>query len=154
MLIAEKNMTFNEFSSPAPLTLESVKIQFDHWRSTRARGSKTPKHLWEAIQSLTKMYAYEQIASTLNISPRWLRAKLERQPHQSSDLLKTDFVEIPLSSLTPSSPHSPPPGLKPFIPDGYARTIIEFIRPDGLALKASGLNNNDLFSLIRSFLGQ
>ena len=147
-------MTFNEFSSPAPLTLESVKIQFDHWRSIRARGSKTPKHLWEAIQGLAKMYDYEQIASTLNINPRRLRAKLQKPPYQCSDSLKTDFVEVPLLSLTSSSSHSPPSGPKTFNSDGYARSTIEFTRPDGLALKASGLNHSDLFSLVKSFLSQ
>lgn len=147
-------MTFNEFPPSTPLTLESVKIQFDHWRSTRTRGSKTPKHLWEAAQSLTKMYAYEQIASTLNINPHRLRAKLEKQSYQSSASLKTDFVEIPLSSLNSSFSPSPPSGPKPFNPDGYARTTIELTRPDGLALKASGLNHNELFSLVKSFSGQ
>jgi len=147
-------MTFNEFPPSTPLTLESVKIQFDHWRSTRARGSKTPKHLWEAAQSLTKTYAYEQIASTLNINPHRLHAKLEKQSHQSSALLKSDFVDIPLSPLASSFPHSLPPGSKTFNPDSYARTTIELTRPDGLALKASGLNHNDLLSLVKSFLSQ
>lgn len=147
-------MTFNKFPSPTPLTLESVKIQFDQWRSTRTRGSKTPKHLWEAAQSLTKMHAYEQIASTLNINPHRLRSKLEKQSHQSSALLKTDFVEIPLSPLAPSFPHPPSPGPKNFNLDGYARATLELTRQDGLALKASGLNHNDLFSLVKSFLGQ
>ena len=147
-------MAFNEFSSSNPLTLESVKIQFDHWRSTRARGSKTPKHLWEAVQGLTKMYACEQISSTLNINPHRLRTKLAKQLHQSSDLLKTDFVEILLSPSASPFSHSPSPEPKTFNPDAYVRATLEFTRPDGLALKASGINHNDLFSLIKSFLGQ
>lgn len=154
MLQGEQTMTFNEVPSPDPLTLESVKMQFDHWRSIRARGSKTPKHLWQAIQTLTQRYAYEQIAETLNINLYRLRAKLEKQEQQSSSLLKTDFVEIPLSPLTSPFPHTPSPGPKTFNPDGYARTTLEFTRPDGLALKASGLHHNDLFSLVKSFLGQ
>jgi hypothetical protein len=149
MFQGEKTMTSNELSSTVPLTLETVKIQFDHWRLTRARGAKTPKHLWEAIQELTKIYAHEQIASTLNVNLHWLRTKLEKQSHQPSALLKTDFVEIPLSPLTSSYPPSPEP--KTLKSDVCAPIILEFTRPDGLALKASGLNHNDLFSLVKSF---
>ena len=131
-------MNPKELTATSPLTLEAVKTQFDHWRATRARGSRTPSHLWQAVQGLTEKYAYDQIGSTLNINPRRLRAKLEKQSHQPSTLLKAEFVEVPLSPLALSSSSSSSPKPKTFNSDAYAHTTLEFTRPDGLALKASG----------------
>jgi hypothetical protein len=146
-------MTFKESPSSQPLTLETVKAQLDRWRATRVKGNRMPKHLWEAVSGLTKQYAYSLIASELKINPHRLRAKIEKQSRQASSLSKIDFIEIPLSPLT--SPFAHPPSSKPNTFDSHAHAagILEVTRPDGIALKVSGLSHNDLCSLIKSFLG-
>ena len=141
-------MTFNEFPSSNPLKLEAVKIQFDQWRATRAKGSRTPKYLWEAVRSLTKYYTYSQIAAELKINSRRLQAKIQEHCQQGS---KTDFIEVPLIPL--SSPHlsSPPQEQRTF--QSHAHGILEVTRPDGTTVKASGLNHQDLFTLTKGLLG-
>lgn len=146
-------MTFNELHSPNPLTLESVKTQLDHWRTTRVKGARIPKHLWEALKSLTKHYSYSQIASELKINSHRLRAKIEdEQSKQTDSPSSNNFIELPLSHLAPPLPHPPSPWQK--TSQSHAQGILELTRPDGIALKASGLNQKDLCSFIKSFLGQ
>jgi hypothetical protein len=141
-------MTFNEFPSSTPLTLNAVKIQFDHWRATRVKGSKTPKYLWEAVRSLTKHHTYSQIATELKINPHRLQAKIQEHCPQDS---KTDFIEVPLLPL--SSPHLIPPLQEQQTFQPHALGILEVTRPDGTTIKASGLNHQDLFALTKGFLG-
>jgi hypothetical protein len=143
-------VTLNRLSSSNSLTLEAVKVQFDHWRETRVKGNKIPKYLWDALINLTNQYSYKQIASELKINPYRLRSKIEKQSQQVPSLEKPDFVEIPLFSFPNSSPLEP----RTFCPHSYAQGTIEFTRPDGTILKASGLNNDHMCSLIKSFLGQ
>lgn len=81
-------MTFNESPQPDTLTLEAVKIQLDRWRATRVKGSRIPKHLWEAIKTLTKQHTCSQIASELKMNPHRLQAKMEEQ-YQQDAFLKT-----------------------------------------------------------------
>jgi hypothetical protein len=142
-------MTFNESLQPDAPTLEAVKIQLDRWRATKGKGSRTPKHLWEAIKTLTKHHTYSQISSQLKINPHRLQAKMEEQ-YQQDAFLKTDFIEVPLlPPLASSLTHPHPPEQQPF---QSHRGTLEFTRPDGTAFKASGLNHQDLFTLTQSFL--
>lgn len=147
-------MSFNELHSSHPLTLETVKCQLDHWRATRVKGNKIPEHLWDALQKLTKHYSYRQIASELKINPHRLRAKIEKeQPHQqTSPLPKSNFIEVPLNPLP--FPFAHPPSLEPgaFDPHGYAGGILEVTRQDGLSIKASGVNQSSLCTLLKSLL--
>jgi hypothetical protein len=147
-----KTMTINPLPSSNPITLEAVKIQFDHWRATRAKGSKMPKHLWEALAALTRQHTYGQLASELKINPHRLRSKLEKQSQQASPLSKSDFVEVPLAPF-PAFP-SPCSGPEGYYPYPHAQGTFEFTRPDGTSLKASGLNHDHLCALVKSFLGQ
>jgi hypothetical protein len=131
-------MTFNEFpSSATPLTLESVKAKFTHWRATRVKGNRFPKPLWEDVKHLTKLYDYKQIASELKLNPNRLRLKIEKALSKGSSFpSKSNFIEFPLPPLSP-----------------HVEGTLEFTRPDGTILKASGLNHKDLCSLIKGFLG-
>lgn len=84
-------------SSSEPVTLETVKLQFDHWRETSFKGKRIPKHLWEAVSHLTKHYPFNKIASELKLNPYRLQAKLEKQSkHVPSSLSEPTFIELPL----------------------------------------------------------
>lgn len=147
-------MSSNIFFSPEsePIPLKNAKTQFAQWRETRVKGERIPNALWEAVFLLTKKYGYRKIASELDLNLHRLRAKMEKQSQQISSVEKADFVEVPLPSLSSPFPQSPPGEQKAFIPCGSAS--LEFTRPDGTILKASGLNHKDLCSLIKGFLGQ
>lgn len=145
-------MSLNDLSPPEPITLETVKRQFERWRSTRVSGSRVPKHLWDAVWPLTKQYTYSQLGSELKISPLRLRAKMQQHSQVQASLPKNNFVDVPLTALIPPAPQPPSleqKGLHPPI----VRTL-EFTRPDGTALKASGLNHKDLYALVKNFLGR
>lgn len=142
-------MTLNPLPSSNPLTLEAVKVQLDHWRETRVKGDRMPKYLWNALAGLTKQYSCSQIASELKINPYRLRDKMAKQSKQAS-LSATEFVEV---SLTPfANPLSAEQ--KTFYPHSHMQGTLEVTRPDGAALKASGLNHDHLCSLVKNFLGQ
>ncbi|MCE3239375.1 MAG: hypothetical protein K0R24_2356 [Gammaproteobacteria bacterium] len=66
-------MVLNQLSPSNPLSLEAIKVQLDHWRQTRVKGNRMPKHLWNALVDLTKQYTCNQIASELKINPYRLR---------------------------------------------------------------------------------
>lgn len=145
-------MIINESIPQSTSTLESVKAQFAQWRSTRVRGNRIPSSLWNAAISLTRSYHYKQIASELKISSSRLCKKMKDLPLQQdpSLLLSSRFVEVAspflASSDTVSSLKSK--DLKPSIATG----TLELTRTDGTHLKASGLDNKALFSLIQSFV--
>lgn len=147
-------MTSTIFFSPEsePVPLKNAKTQFAQWRATRVKGERIPNTLWELVRPLTKKYGYKKIATELDLNPHRLHAKMERQDQQISALEESDFVEVPLPSLSSPFPQSPPGEQKIFIPCGSAS--LEFTRSDGTILKASGLNHKDLCSLIKGFLGQ
>ena len=129
--------------SSEPIPLKNAKTQFAQWRETRVKGERIPNALWETAFLLTKKYGYRKIASELDLNPHRLRAKMEKQSQQISSVEKSNFVEVPLASLSSPFPQSPP-----------GEASLEFTRPDGTNLKASGLNHKDLCSLIKGFLGQ
>lgn len=137
-------MTLNPLSSQHPITLESIKGQLDHWRQTRTKGNRVPKHLWDDAVTLAKHLDYKQIATELRISPHRLRQKIESQTLQTPSLSTPDFVEFPLSSF-PILPHSQ---------QSQTQGTLEFTRPDGTTLKASGLAHGHLHSLVKDFLGR
>jgi len=102
-----------------------------------------------------------------------IQPRFQHQPQtqlQQAALANTNFIELPISHLThsfPSPPFSPappypssPPSLglgleltpEQTAPKSYTQGTIELTRPDGVALKASGLGRDDLCSFIKSFL--
>ncbi len=137
-------MTSNPFSSPnPPVTLESVKANLNHWRQTRKKGNKIPKHLWDDLLILTRQLGYRQVAAELRINPHRLRQKMESQTPQAPSLSTPDFVEFPLSSFP----------ILPFSEQAQTQGTLEFTRPDGTTLKALGLSHGHLRSLVKDFLG-
>ena len=64
------------------LTLESVHLKFQEWRSQRRRGVRIPEELWSFALDLTetKRYSMRAITKTLNISWEYLtRRMIERK---------------------------------------------------------------------------
>lgn len=144
--------TYELTSAPKSLTLESVKSQFSEWRATHGKGNRIPTSLWNAVRALAKSYPYHQISSELKISPSRLRKKIG-QPPRSSLSSASSFIEVPLPPLSSASPEPPQLEQKIFYPSTHTGSI-ELTRVDGTVLKASGLDNKALLSLVQSFLSQ
>jgi hypothetical protein len=138
-------------SSSKSLTLESVKSQLAHWRATRVKGNRIPSSLWDAVKNLAKLHDYNQIASELKINPSRLRKKIESSHQDSSLSASPHFVEISLPPLASSPSEAPSLEQKIFYPRIHTGSL-ELTRVDGTILKASGLDNKALLSLIQGFL--
>lgn len=147
-------MTTNESTLSSSPSLESVKSQFAQWRATRVKGNTIPSSLWDAARGLTKSYNYKQIASELKINPNRLRKKIGNLSHQEDSLpTSSHFVKASLPSLSSPSPETPSLEQKIFYPHINTGSL-ELTRVDGTILKASGLDNKALLSLIQGFLKQ
>jgi hypothetical protein len=71
-----------EAGLPEELTLESVHLKFQEWRSQRKRGAPIPEELWSLAVDLTetKRYSMRAITKTLNIGWEYLtRRMIERK---------------------------------------------------------------------------
>lgn len=137
-------------SSSESATLEEVKAQFDHWRATRSKNKRMPHTLWEAASHLIKQHDYREVATELNLNPNRLRTVIKQYFQKKlEESSKPDFVELSLSSFSPSSP----PSLEQKKSDPPTCGTLECTRPDGAILKTSGLDSKDLCSLIQGFLG-
>jgi hypothetical protein len=126
----------------APLTLEAVKSRFDHWRSTRIKRTKIPEHLWNDVKELSKTYGHSQISSSLGISYPKLCSHLEEMDRQS----KLYSAESPFINITQSLHHFPQWSQPSF------HGALEIQGHDGMELKATGLNQQDLVTLVQTFL--
>ena len=122
--------------SPTPLTLEQVQELFSHWRSTRTKIGRIPSPLWDAVIHLIKDQGYplQQVAFALGLSQQKIQLKMQPPPSTP------DFIQVAL-------PPSPQPS-SPIPSEGR----IELTRPNGTTLKASGLDQHSLLSLVQSFL--
>ncbi len=141
-------------STPGSLSLEQVKEQFSHWRTTRAKRGRIPDDLLEAVDRLIQQQTYSDryIAAELGLNYQQLKFRLRHRCKKNEPSLPlSDFIELPLSpvTLTPSQPLSLEQRI--FYP---CTGTIELTRSDGTALKASGLNPKDLCSLVQGFLGK
>ena len=147
-------------SSSAPpvsdsLTLEQVKERFSLWRKTRAKRSKIPEELWEAVSRLIKeqRYASRQVAVELGLNYQQMQSKVGNAPEQKClSPQAPDFIKVPLSPISSSSSHPLSLEQKIFYPRPVG--TLEIVRPDGAVLKASGIEPKDLCSFIKDFLGQ
>ncbi len=148
-------MTFNSDPTPSSedFTLRAVKSQFAQWRSTRSKGTRIPDSLWYAVERLTKSYNHQQICSELKINSRQLCKKMKVLPEESSLPASSHFIQVSLPPLSPSSSEPNILEQKGFHPPLYTGSI-ELIRVDGAILKASGVDNNALCSLVQNFLRQ
>jgi len=146
-------MTANESTLSSNPTLESVKSQFDQWRATRVKGNRIPSSLWDAARYLTKSYNYKQIASELKLNPNRLRKKIGPSHQDPSHPASSHFIKASLPPLSSSSREAPSLEQKIFYPRIHTGSI-ELTRVDGTILKASGLDNKMLLSLVQGFLSQ
>lgn len=135
--------------SASMLTLEQVKDHFSHWRQTKIKGGKIPKHLWQEVFSLSGRYRHSKILSTLGLSTaqyRQMKAKLIGTDDKSPN---TDFVEItPMVNNAKSLSQR-----QPLVTQSQS-LIIDYQRSDGALLSVKGLSLGDVHQLVADFYGR
>ena len=63
-------------------TLMDVEEQFRTWRSSRKRGQKIPRGLWQAAIELAGQYSLDEIATTLELNHGRLEKRVEATAHR------------------------------------------------------------------------
>jgi hypothetical protein len=85
----------------APDILGDVEKQFEHWRSSRRRGTRIPAALWDAAVEAAGDCGVSKVAGALRLDYYKLKQRLEQTPGLAT-VRGGGFLEIPL----PSSPAS------------------------------------------------
>ncbi len=126
------------------LTLESVAVHFEQWRSSKKKGERIPEHLWgEAIELLGR-YGISQVVRTLRLSGadlnkrRAMRGATRRRRRGTAP--GAGFVEIDRGEVEQAA------GLH------VAAPWLELQRPDGLRLRIHPSGGADLLALVDRFM--
>lgn len=118
-------------TTPIPTDLFNLKSQFEAWRKSRTKRSKTPDHLLNAAADLLDRYSVSTICQVCRINPRIFRR------HAASSMIPSMLEAAPVAqffplSLIPQSGHQSP---------ADCRLLLE--RPDGARLSISLPHPND-----------
>src|SRR5262249_35248367 len=62
-----------QMKTPLPTDLFNLKCQFESWRKTRTKRTRTPDHLLKAAADLLDQYPVSTICRVCRINPRTLR---------------------------------------------------------------------------------
>lgn len=81
-------------TSTPPLTLKSVKDQFENWRANKQGKPKIPEFLWDQVVKLSEYYKIGLLSKTLGISSAQLKSK---GLLSNSKKATPSFVEIPVA---------------------------------------------------------
>ena len=114
-------------TTPIPSDLFNLKCQFEAWRKTRSKRTKTPDHLLIAAANLLDRYSASMICRACRINPRTLQRHLPSK--DSSHIGAPPAPEFVPLSLT--IPHTGLSTLSQQPTENY-RLILE--RPDGARL--------------------
>lgn len=97
------------------ITLESTKIAFDTWRTTRAKSNTpTPRGLWDMVKQLLPEHRRTEIYKTLGISSNQIKkhcgissplsVTASNNQKETQEIDDSDFVTaIPLPTIGSSS---------------------------------------------------
>jgi hypothetical protein len=84
-------------ATPIPTDLFNLKSQFEAWRKTRTKRSKTPDYLLNAAADLLDRYSVSMICRACKINPRTLQRRTSNKVSPSLDpLLTPEFVPLSL----------------------------------------------------------
>jgi len=131
-----------QMTTPLPTDLYNLKCQFESWRKTRTKRTRTPDHLLKAAADLLDQYPISTICRVCRINPRTLRGRNipSKNTSKIQALPDTDF--FPLSLAIPQA------GTQP---TNDCRLLLE--RPDGarLSIFLPTLNGATISTLCSEF---
>lgn len=79
--------------------LDTVKINFSHWRKSRKGREPIPDQLWKQVYQLGSQYPISQICRTLRISNTQYKANIHKQEDTPQ------FVEVKNHEVLPETPN-------------------------------------------------
>lgn len=128
--------------SEKSVTLEKVHLAFKQWRAHKTTH-KIPDELWKQINVLAKSQSHSVIRKTLGISGS------QFNEHVSCSKTNSAFVEV---SLNAKAIKNKPLKIQPVQTPSHVDADI--YRLDGSRLSIKHLTNNEVISLIQTFLGE
>jgi hypothetical protein len=120
------------------LTLDEVKLHFDHWRATRAKRGKIPDSLWSEVKALIGHYPTNKIAQTLGVNAYQISTGVNNK-------LSLTFVAARPAGISPQR-------IKTLSACSEEKCALEFHRPSGGFLKINEFPVTSLVSLINQFM--
>ena len=122
------------------VTLESVKSDFDHWRTTRLKNGPVPQYLRERALSLRDHHSRNKICTTLKIGhsslTRWSKS-IENKP--DTEDAQPVFLPIEIPSIN----------------EATTLTKIEIDHQEGATMRLQGdFNTEQLVAIIGHFGGR
>ena len=144
--MSQNNITsisqFQQKSTDAAVTLDSVKAAINAWRETKKSASeKMPTILWDQILALLETAPESKTLAALNVTRPQLEAERRRRQSQSGLSTKDDstaHVEpIDFCEVKQRKPEPSTGGLvyKPAESFSTTTSVVEVYRPDGMLMK-------------------
>lgn len=130
-------------TTPLPTDLFNLKCQFEAWRKTRTKRTKTPDHLLKAAADLLDRYSVSMICRVCRINPHTFQRRTITSKNSSK------IEAFPAAEFFPLSLAIPQAGIQPAID---CRLLLE--RPDGakLSIFLPALNAATISNLCSEFL--
>jgi hypothetical protein len=133
-----------QMTMPSIPALDSVKLQFDHWRNTRGKHQRIPDSLWDQVIPLLEHYKISKILQTLGLNYTQLKQKRESYNQNG--------VSAPKISCNLKSPHQSFVSIPLPMGSGDDVSSIELTRPDGLVMRFKKIDQVTLSLLLQSFV--
>jgi len=120
-------------------TLETVRIEIEHWRGTREKSGRIPNRIWSQAIRLLDKHSMSEICRVLRLSHTQLKNKIKKHDPFT---IKTDtpFYEVAM------------PSIKQQQTDIKLGTSIEIKRPDGTLVIIKHLSDPVIINMISSFV--
>ena len=123
-------------------SLETVRLEIEHWRGTREKTGRIPNRIWSHAIRLLDKHSMSETCRTLRLSHTQLKNKIKQ--HDPFTLNSdTPFYEVAM------------PSIKHQQKDIQLGACLEVKRPDGTLLTIRHLSDpvlmNIITSLMRSF---
>lgn len=139
-----------KLASPiVPISIEFVKLQFDHWRRRKENKKEPiPDYLWEQVFALDEeKYGISQILVTLGInSTQYRRMKRKLQKDEPLQPDNCNFIEV-VNNVPKTEQLTSEPKIQ------ASNVTLEYKRPDGAVLCIKGLAIADINQVVVDFYG-
>jgi|GraSoiStandDraft_27_1057306.scaffolds.fasta_scaffold83838_2 hypothetical protein len=87
-------MTMSTKVSRAPVDLQDVHRDFEHWRRTRQAGARIPASLWSAAVAVARRYGVSRTARALHLEQRKLKHLANAETSAPRAAAAPAFVEL------------------------------------------------------------
>ena len=128
-----------------PISLQEMKVRFEHWRSTRVKRGKIPNALWQQVIFLTRKHSIYELSKVLRLNGTDIKSKMQLgashplTPHTKSSTYQSSFLEINIPLIEEDEVH-------------LTTGKIELKRPDGATVLIEHLDKRIVMQILTQFM--